>query len=386
MDSDFKGLIVKAAAAVVLLFSVLILPFNLVENVASDEIVAIQSLGGGLKFVTTPGPAGQWLGRVTSYPKRSQYEFEHQVRFNDGGHGTMKGSVQWEMPTDRNSLYNLHTKFGSAEAIASQLIEKSVNKAIYMTGPLMSSKESYAEKRNYLINYVQDQIDNGVFRTAQREVEQTDQLTQQKKTTVVVEVLNGPNGQPLRQEAPPLAEFSIRTFNFAIAELKYDERVEKQIEQQQQITMDVQTAIANARKAEQDRITTEQRGQANAAEAKWQQEVVKAKEVTAAQQRLEVASLATKEAEQYKQAALLKAEGDAGYRKKMMEADNALQQRLDAAIKINGAYAEAIKGYGGNIVPGVVMGGGDKSAGGISDLISLLVAQTATQVGLKKEQ
>src|SRR5215831_9908374 len=55
--------------------------------------------------------------------------------------------------------------------------------------------------------------------------------------------------------------------------------------------MQVQTAIANSKKAEQDAITTELQGKAAAAKAKWEQEVIKAQAITQAQQEKEVAAL-----------------------------------------------------------------------------------------------
>lgn len=42
-----------------------------------------------------------------------------------------------------------------------------------MTGPLMSSKESYAEKRTNLIRFIEDQISNGVYKTAQKDIKVT---------------------------------------------------------------------------------------------------------------------------------------------------------------------------------------------------------------------
>lgn len=354
---------------------------SLVENVRSDEIVVIQYVNGSLKFVTQPGPVGQWFGTVTRYPRRAQYEFETSVRFNDGGHGTMKGSVQWEMPLDDINLRALHTKFGSADAVQKSLIEKVVNKSVYMTGPLMSSKESYAEKRNYLINYVEDQIANGVYRTLQHEARVIDPLTGQEKSAIVVDIqMTG--GIPQRQETSALNEFGIRTFNFAINELPYDEEVEKQIKQQQQIAMDVQTAIADARKAEQAAITVEQQGKASAAQAKWEQEVIKAKEVTAGEQRLAVAKLNNQEADQYREATLKKADADSTYRRRVMEADGALSQKLDAYVKVNSYYAEAVKNHPGPWVPNVVMGNGGTNATGATALIDLLTVKTATDLGI----
>lgn len=377
--------LLAAGAALLVVLGLGFSACSLVENVAADEIVVVQSLGGGLRAVTSQGPIWQGYGKVTSYPKRAKYDFTIPVRFNDGGEGELKGSIQWTMPLDQENLMELHTKYGSPDAIQANLIQTVVNKSVYMTGPLMSSKESYAEKRNYLISYVDDQVKNGVYKTIQKEVKVSDQLTGQEKTAVVVEIVQR-NGQPERQEAAVLSEFGISTFNFTIESLDYSEAVDKQIGMQQQISQDVQIAIANARKAEQDKLTTEQRGAAAAAEAKWAQEVVKAKEVTAAQQRLEVAKLEQQVAEQYKQKKFLEADADATYRRKVMEADGALQQRLDAFVKVNAEYAAAIRGAQSPLVPGVVMGGTSGQTPGISDLISLMIAQSAKEAGIKKEQ
>lgn len=372
------GIVAVAACALV----VLVLLGRIVENVDADKIMVVQSpISGKLTWYTSAGVKWQGFGRVVSYPKRSQYEFQTQVRFNDGGHGTMNGSIQWEMPLDETNLIALHTRFGSPEAIQRSLIEKVVNKAVYMTGPLMSSKESYAEKRNYLINYVEDQITNGVYRTVQHETKIVDQLTGQEKTAIVVDI-QMTNGQPQRQEASALTEFGIRTFNFAINSLPYDETVEKQIQQQQQITMDVQTAIAEARKAEQRKITTEQQGMADAAKAKWDQEVVKAKEVTAGEQRLAVARLANQEADQYRETQLKRADADATYRRRVMEADGALDAKLRTYLEVSKVYAAAIQGHAGPWVPSVVMGGNGGSQNGATALVDLLTAKTAKELGL----
>jgi hypothetical protein len=378
---------VKVLGGFVALLIFLYIPFNIIENVSADEIVAIQHVNGGLSFHTKPGPAMQWFGRVSTYPKRANFDTEQPAQFNDGGHGTMKGiTIQWEMPLDYGRLYELHTKFGSEEVIEARLIAPAVKKAIQLTGPMMSSKESYAEKRNYLISYVEDQIEHGVYQTVQREVRAIDDLTKQEKTVLEVQIVMK-GGRPVRQEESQLERFGITTSNFSFSALEYDAQVTAQIQQQQKITMDVQTAMAEARKAEQRKITVEQQGAADAAEAKWAQEVTKAKLVTEAQQKLEVQQLAAKEADEYRKAQLLRAEGDAGYRRKIMEADNALNQRLEAWVRVNENYANAIKDYKGNLTPQVVMGGGKdgQSAGGVNDLIQMMIAQTAQQMGVKTQ-
>lgn len=373
----------KLGIVILALFVAMFLAGKVWESLDADEIMCVQdALDGDLSFATTAGIKTQGFGKITKYYKLETYDFEIPVRFNDAGHATLKGSINFEMPLDAANLTQLHVKYGSQDAIEKQLVQTVVNKCVYMTGPLMSSKESYAEKRTSLIFYIEDQVVNGVYKTLQKDVKTTDPITGVEKTVTVVEIVTE-KGIAARQEEAILKTYGIKTSNFAIKELVYDETVENQIKAQQAITMDVQTAIAAAKKAEQNAITVAKEGEANAAKAKWEQEVIKAKMVTEAQQQLEVATLNAKSAEQTKKEQILLGEGEATRKKLVMQADGALNPKLDALIEINKIWADAFGKFQGNLVPSVVMG--EQGRGGVAsvnDLISLMVAQNAKQVGM----
>src|SRR3990167_1508571 len=347
---------------------------RLAENVCADEIVVIQApVSGDLSWHVTPGVKYQGFGAVTVYKKRSIYEFEAPVQFNDGGKGVITGSVQYDVPLDNENLNELHTRFGSMDGIQKQVMEVVTNKVIYMTGPVMSSRESYAEKRNYLIQYIQDQIDNGVYQTRNAQRVDKDQFTGQERTVTFAEIITGADGRPARAEQSVVGEFGIRAFNFSIEQIDYDDTVEKQIQQQQTITMDVQTSVAEALKAQQAKITAEQQGMAAAATAKWEQEVIKARAVTEGESRLAVQTLGNLEAEQYRQATLKRADADATARQRLMAADGALAAKLAAYIEVNKNYAIALKEIKVPIVPSTVFGG---SAGGNTSVQSFIDLQT----------
>ena len=371
---------VSIVGAIVLL----IMSNKMFQNVNADEVVCIQSpVAGTLTWHKTPGVKWQGFGRVTHYLKLSTYEFRVPVRFNDGGHGDMIGSLNYELPLDDVKLTQLHIKYGSQEAIQKQLVETVTDKCVYMTGPLMSSKESYAEKRTSLIHYVEDQIINGVYRTTQEEVKIKDPMTGQDKTATIVKIVVTKNGFE-RQEEPVLLNYGILVTNFAVKGLPYDNDVEKQIKSQQELIMKVQTAIASAKEAEQRAITAAKEGEAGAAKAKWDQEIIKAQKVTEAQQEVEVAQLDAKAASAEKQANILRGEGEAARKKLAMSANGALDQKLDAYIKVNQMYATAFQNFQGDIVPKVVMGGngGKSGANGATDLINMLSAKTAHDLGI----
>jgi hypothetical protein len=319
MLAQFKNAVTNLNTKKILLLGIgilflifLLFSGRMVENVDNSEIVIIQSaFSGKMSVYTTPGPVSQNFGTATHYKKSNQFWFSKKhdetnkettgrsddgednsikIRFNDGGHGQISGSVRWYMPQDEKAILKLHTDFGSQLAIEQQLIRQVVTKAVYMTGPLMSSKESSAEKRNDLLSFIEDQSINGVYRTKQEDIKVHDDLMNTDKTVTVVKIVEKGN-QPLRQEISAIKLYNVSLQGLAINAIDYDEEVEKQIKVQQQAYMQVQTAIANSKKAEQDAITTELQGKAAAAKAKWEQEVIKAQAITAAQQQKEVAEL-----------------------------------------------------------------------------------------------
>jgi regulator of protease activity HflC (stomatin/prohibitin superfamily) len=345
---------------------------------------------GELHFWKDPGTYFQNFGRVTKYKKSSQYWFSAKadegeskdqsirVRFNDGGHANVSGSLRFDLPLDDVHLRTIHTRYGSQAAIEQDLIRTVVSKAVYMTGPLMSSKESYAEKRSDMIQDIGDQVSHGVYKTETEEVRETDPLSGKEKTVSIVKLMKGADGTVLRQEASPLEALNIKASNFTINEVTYDEVVEKQITQQQEALMQVQTAMAEARKAEQSAITAEKEGQAAAAKAKWEQEVLKAKAVTEAEQKKAVAELNMNAAEFTKKEQILLGEGEAARKRAVMDADGALDKKLTAWVEVNKAYAAELGKQ--RWVPEVQMGQGSGNTG--PDIMDFLKVKTAQDLAL----
>lgn len=208
-------------------------------------------------------------------------------------------------------------------------------------------------------------------------------MTNQSKTVTVAEIVVGKDGRPERQEEAVLSSYGIRTSNFAVSNLPYEDAIENQIKDQQKAIMGVQTAMAEAKQAEQRAITVAKEGEANAARAKWEKEVEKARDVVDAEKRLAVATLDKQSAEQGKLKNILEGEGEATKRKLIMEADGALQVKIEAYKAVNQMYADAIAKYSGAWVPDIVMGGGNASVGsGAVEFMDILKAKAARDLNL----
>lgn len=391
------GKVLKVALAAVMLFLLAMSAGRLFENVNADEIVVIQSpISGTLTWYTTAGLKWQGWGYVTRYRKSFTYWFSYRpdqgakvdqslkTRFYDGGHAKISGSVRVDLPLDEKSLNALHIRFGSQDAIEHAVVGTVFEKSVYMAGPLMSSKESYAEKRPLLIFYIEDQALHGVYQTTTQDVRMKDPITGAEKTVTLTKIIENPKspGGMARQEVSPLTEFSLKCYNLAINQIKYDDIVEKQILQQQEAIMAVQTAVARAKEAEQDALTAEQRGLANAKKARWEQEVIKARQMTEAEQRLGVAEFDRKTAEQRKQESIFLGQGEAERRRLVMEADSALEVKIAAWKEVNKYYADQIGKQ--RWVPEIQWGGSGQQIPGqaANDLVNLFVINTAKQLGL----
>jgi hypothetical protein len=390
---------IRIGVAIVGLLVVIWIFNGTVITIQADEIVIKQDLvGGQLHVWDTPGPHAVFWGTVTRYKRSAQLWFSAKedegktqddsikVRFNDGGHGNISGSLRYTLPTDPNKMLTLHQTYHSMEAIDHELVRQVVNKGVYMSGPLMSSRESYAEKRADLINYITDQIQNGVYRTEHDQVKTTDPLTGQEKVVDIVRPKQNDHfaNNIEREEESPIQKFGMGASNITINGIDYDPVVEAQIKQQQEAIMAVQQAIVNARKAEQDTLTVEQQGKAAAAKAKWDQEVEKATAVTAAEQEKavavtqaekdkDVAALSLETAKLNAQQTVTTAKAAADAARLQVQANNNFQGRIDAYVKVMEAWATA---YGAQRqTPDVQLGGG--AGGGTAAAMEVLAVKAA---------
>lgn len=390
----------KAIAALIVgVLTIIAIP-NCVEWLDAKHVMVVQYPTGTMVAFTEPGPKAQWFGTVTKYERRAEYKFGGKnnyeplrIRFNDGGHADMIGAISWEIPTSADALLKLQREFASQEAVEQQLVARALGNAVYFTGPLMSSTESSGERRAEMLQYIDDQARRGIFQTLTRTERKVDPLTKSEQSVNVVDIVREKDGTAKRNQISNLSQYGVNLLQLAVNEIKYDGIVEKQIAERQNAITQVQIALANARKAEQDALTIAKQGEAKAATAKWEQETIKAREVTKAEQEKsvaitqaeksrDVAKLEKDAAEFTKQREILLGQGESERRRLVMSADGALEKKLEALVTINAAYATAIKDYKGNWVPQTVMGGASGAQNGGMALVDLLTAKTARDLQL----
>ena len=353
------------------------------EDVKNETIVVNQfPFTGNMEYWTTPGYHWQWFGKTTTYYKTSQLWFGSDneegkqmgnpipVIFNDASDGMIYGSLRVKLPTETTYLARIQTDYNGMERLMQDLVRPTVTKVIYASGPLMSAFESYAEKKNDLIEYITDQLNNGVYKTTVKQVETVDPITGEKKTVKIASLISDENspGGYRRSESSPFQYYGLEIGQVAVSRIDYSDKVKQQIAQQQEANMMVQTSKAKTLAAQQEAIRAEEAGKAAAMEAKWSQEKVKAVAVVQAEQEYEVARLAAQKANEI--AKKVKAEGEAeAYRqRKLVEAGLSPREKADFEMRTKIGVAEALSKIQ---LPKVVMTGGTNTGNSAMDAMGL---------------
>lgn len=372
----------------------------------------VQYPTGTLYVKFSPGIYPQWFGTAEVYNDVITFDFDKQVaeadssidqigisvRYQDGGTGTVYGKARFSLPSDEETMLHMHKAFRSNRGVSQKLIKSITEEGMNLTAGLMSSEEAYAEKRSIFTQWSSQQISNGKFQTKLERITTVDESTGKTVVKNIPVISYGDDGLPIYLNSD-LADYGIDVNGFQITDWDFEPKTLQQIATKREATMAIITAIANAERAKQDAITSEEQGKANVMTAKYEKEVLKeqaivdaqrAKEVAviAAEQGVEVARQQKLEAEQrklaaaeYKQEQVLRGEGDGEYKRLVMEADGALAQKLETYERVMARFAAAVEKQ--KWVPEIQMGG-DASNGGNNamTLIELMGVKAAQDLSL----
>lgn len=395
----------------VLLLLFFLINWNFGINDAGERTV-IQFPTGKLVVKFTPGIYFKGFGNTEVYKDVITFDFDKEnavtstslsysginVRYQDGGTGKVFGKARFALPDNEEQMIRLHKDFRFNDAVAHKLIKTLSEESMNLTAGLMTSEESYAEKRGIFTQWAEEQIAQGKFFTELKSVVEEQADTKERVIRNVPVIKFGVDGQPLHH-ASDFKNYGIRVSGFQITDWDFEQKTLDQISRKREATMGIITAKADAERARQEAMTAEEQGKKNVMVDKYakEQEKVQAvvdaeKEkqvaVTKAMQGVLVAEQAKLEAEQkrlaavaYKEEQRLRGEGDGEYKRLVMSADGALTAKLEAWKEVHMRYAEAIEKQ--KWVPEIQMGSQANATGSAAtDLIEMLKAQTAKELKL----
>jgi regulator of protease activity HflC (stomatin/prohibitin superfamily) len=390
--------------AVFALFVLLFVLGGVIEDCDKSKNYVCQfPVTGEYEVWTEGGAQFQWWGNVYEYNKTTQVEFTGvekndegyiasgsnpgaAVTFNDRGRGFIIGSLRVILPRDFAHMAKIQQEFGSEEALITTLIKPTLYKVVTSCGPLMSSLESVSETRTDLIQYITDQLNNGVYKTRVDKIKAVNELTGDTETISKAEILVDRNGNYMRQEGTgrivktkdgkeeidlcPFQQYGITCNLVSITDIKYDKATQDQIDAQKQANLAVVTAKTKSLEAIQKTVLITEQGKADAEKAKWEQEKEKAVAVTKAQQEFEVAKLEAAKAEEVARKVRAEGEAKAAANRALVSAGltplEAATIKKETAIGIAAALAKSEVSW----VPKIMFTGGGNN-GGAMDAVGL---------------
>jgi len=407
-----KRLVFKAGIPLFFLFVTLCtLPFAIGINDAGQRTV-VQWPNGTLFVKFTPGLYFEWFGSSIEYNDVITYDFDQDsnpsgatldyngipVRYRDGGMGTIFGKSRFNLPSDEPTMLMLHKETRSSQGVASKILKSVTDEAINQTAGLMTSEEGYDSKRSIFTQMARSQLSNGLYHTRVETKVVTDEVTGKTVRKEFPVQKFGEDGKELHYQSD-LKKYGITVSGFQLNNPGFEATTMKQISEKRAATMAIITAKATAEKAKQDAITAEEQGKADVMKAQYAAKILKEtatveaeklKEVATikASQKVEVAKQSKLEAaemklraKEIKQEQIFLGEGEAERKRLVMAADGALAQKLDALVRINAKYADALGKH--RLVPDIQFAGGEGTeSNGATDLINMLMVKTAKDLSL----
>lgn len=379
----------------VIIGSLVLITLFLIGSVIEDadkskNYVCQMPITGNYVVWTEGGLQWQGFGTLREYAKTSQIEFTGlekneggytsmgdnpaaALTFSDKGRGYIVGSFRVVMPNDEQNMSKIQTDFGSESALINNLIKPTLYKVVTSCGPLMTSLQSVSENRTDLIQYITDQLNNGVYKTKVIKTEVINDVTGETEIIAKSELIideTSPGGYK-RQEVSPFSMYGIKCGLVSITDIKYDSATQQQIDAQKQANLAVITSKTKALEAQQRAIQVEEDGKAEAARAKWEQEKIKATEVTKAQQEYEVAKY---EAERAQQVALkVRAEGEAkaAANRALVSAGLTPSEEAEWRYRTTVGVAEALAKSNVRWIPEVMISGNGGNSTNAMDAVGL---------------
>ncbi len=395
----------------------------------------VQYPWGVQKGVTMPGFQIRWFGEVIPFKKYLTIAFVsektnktsfsgiapvQEIRFNDSVTSNVKMTARFKLPDNEAQFLPMAVAYRGQDNLVYSTLIPIMQESMRNSGRMFAAQEYIGGKGGDFENAVLDQIRNGIYlldikeeKTYQGRTqisEQEERSIQQDMTMrVYVRKRLDQNGQELRKDGgeTPLKQFGITLIQANVQDVDPDPGFKKKLLEQREAAAQVAIERQNARKEEERKKRIIAQGEAEKAEKRIELEKAQIERVIAAEtkakeamqeqyrritmadtlkkesviekERMEI-ELETAKLEAQRIEAL--AEAESNKREKLMAADNALEKRLDAFVEISKAYAAAIKDK--QMVPGIVISGGGAGGGvpNASDLISLLTAKAANDLGV----
>jgi regulator of protease activity HflC (stomatin/prohibitin superfamily) len=365
--------------------------FNIIGFNKAGESIVVQYPNGKMKAILKAGPYQKWWGDSKIYRNYATVGFgvKHKdnsaisvefpavtVPFADNTIGQVPCILRISLPTNEVGMLKIRNEYagGYDHFVANGIVPVASN-AIKLSANLRTSQEAITTLAVFQRD-VEDQLMLGIYetKTVEKWVHKSTGDSERVKMTEIV--IDPKTNLPMRRSTV-LEELGCTVTQCQIDVPQFDESVQNMLKQRRDQSIQTEISKQAAIRADQDKITAERQGQAAVMKVKYEKEMEKQAAVTDAEKEKAVAELNKQAAEFTKKKLILEGEGEAEKRKLIMNADGALQIKVDALIEINNIWATAYKSCPNRPTPDIIMGGSGTQPNGGNAALNFMDIQNA---------
>jgi len=316
------------------------------------------------------------------------------LTFLDQVDADVTATVRFRLPSDEDSFLALAREYRSPDNLLRTSLIPAFRETLQANASLMTAEEYFTGGRTAFNRDFEDQMQGGVYvvrrvesvadtreatdaraarATANASIEDQKPFEEDDQVILIVEKQLDANGQPKRKSQAFL-DWGIQVIEGRVTNVEPNAAFKVRMEQRQQASAD--RSIARERRIQQeeerllaiakaDRNIAERQGEAKVdqIERTTKQETIKQVAVTVAEQtkaeaaiQRDTAQIMLEKAKIDAQSVQVAADAESYKKRVIIQADNALAQKLEAEIEIQKVWAAA---YAVRPVPTTVFGGGD---------------------------
>ena len=339
------------------------------------------------------------------------------IMFLDQVDADAEAMARFSIPTDREAFLRMAHEYRSPENLLRTGLITAFKETLHATGSLMSAEAYYSGDRTEFNSEFENQMANGIYIVRREETvekarrpgtgsanaalgTEQESFGDENKVTFIVRKAVDENGVPLRK-TQTFTDYGVSVVDARVTQMRSNKKFVERMQLKQKASADRAIAREQRIQEEEQRLLAIAKGDREVAERQAEAKVSQIQRTTEAQTEKQ---LAITQAEKLREEALIAretaeinlekarieaetrrtlAEAEAYQKRVILEADNALAQKLDAEVQIHELWAAA---YAKRAVPANVFGAGQGSGvpvgsdGEVRNFMQLLTLDAASRL------
>jgi hypothetical protein len=312
------------------------------------------------------------------------------IRFSDATTANVKGITQFILPSDEKEMILIHNTHRTPQSLVVKRLAPYTKECLQSSAQLMSSEKHYGGGRAQMAQDFMDQLKEGVYLLKTEENVVFDSLEAEKKRVYQTEIQIDKKTALPKRKLSSIKEYGITVADAAITDVDYEDKVDQKLIKIIDAVTKSSISKQELMTAQQQTLTAKAKGEQALVEIEYQQKQEQTRQVVEAQTKVKVAEQDKLQQKIAYEGAILEAkkikelaDAQAYARSRIMQADGALEMKLQAQIEVQKAWADAFGKYTGAIVPQFQTGGSGVTSNGALSFMDIITAKTAKDFALE---